>query len=94
MSAKQTDAVKRFVKIATELIPQNRFPETVYRCMVAIVGETATKIYIYHLGGEKVLSEPKIFAESLLKLLGYGGEILLNFIVKEMENRFSQGKLK
>jgi hypothetical protein len=87
MSAKQSDVVERFVKIATELIPQNRFPETVYRCMVAIVGETATKVYIYHLGGEKVLSEPKIFAESLLNLLGYGGEIMLNFITKEIEKR-------
>jgi len=87
MSAKQSDVVERFVKIAIELIPQNRFPETVYRCMVAIVGETATKVYIYHLGGEKVLSEPKIFAESLLNLLGYGGEIMLNFITKEIEKR-------
>jgi len=87
MSAKQSDVVERFVKIATELIPQNRFPETVYRCMVAIIGETATKVYIYHLGGEKVLSEPKIFAESLLNLLGYGGEIMLNFITKEIEKR-------
>jgi hypothetical protein len=87
MSVKQSDVVERFVKIATELIPQNRFPETVYRCMVAIVGETATKVYIYHLGGEKVLSEPKIFAESLLNLLGYGGEIMLNFITKEIEKR-------
>jgi len=89
MCEKQSEVVKRFVKIATELTPRDMFPEEVRRCMRALVGETATKVYIYHLGGEKVLSEPKTFAERVLNLLGYGGEVLLNFIIKEIEKRTS-----
>jgi len=89
MSEKQSDVVERFVKIATELIPKDMFPDEVRRCMRTIVGETATKVYVYHLGGEEVLREPKIFAERVLNLLGYGGEVLLNFIIKEMEKRAS-----
>ena len=89
MSEKQSDVVERFVKIATELIRKDMFPDEVRRCMRTIVGETATKIYIYHLGGEEVLSEPKTFAERVLNLLGYGGEVLLDFIIKEMEKRAS-----
>ena len=89
MCEKQSEVVERFVKIATELIPKDMFPEELRRCMRAIVGETATKVYIYYLGGEEVLREPKIFAERVLNLLGYGGEVLLNFIIKEMEKRAS-----
>ena len=87
MSAKQSEVIERFVKIATELVPKDMFPDEVRRCMRAVVGETATKLYIYHFGGGEVLSEPKIFAERVLSLLGYGGEVLLNFIIKEMEKR-------
>ena len=39
------------------------------------------------LGGEEVLSEPKIFAERVISLLVYLGEVLLDFIIKEMEKR-------
>ena len=87
LSAKRSEVVERFVKIATELIPKDMFVDEVRRCMRAVVGETATKIYIYHLGGEEVLSEPKIFAERVINLLGYGGEVLLDFIIREMEKR-------
>ena len=54
------------------------------RSLKELLGESAASAIIYYLG-EEALRDPEIFVEKLRALLGEGADIVLKYILEEVE---------
>lgn len=75
-----------FADRVERLVSKAEFAEAVKQVMGDVLGETGAKAAIYHLGGEKVLREPRLFERRLREVFGAGAEIILEHIVRKLES--------
>ena len=78
--------VNAFTDRVTVHASKENFEKIASRSLKDIFGEPCASSIIFHLGGSKILQDPKAFEAKIESIFGVGADTILNHILKDIEN--------
>jgi hypothetical protein len=80
------DMVNDFTDRVTVHATKEDFEKIASKSLKDLFGEPCASSIIFHLGGSKVLQEPKTFETKIESIFGVGADIILNHVLNNIEN--------